>query len=251
MKKFDVLIIGSGMGGLVCGNILSMEGYRVCLVEKNKQLGGCLQIYVRNKVIFDSGVHYIGGLDKGQNLYQIFKYLGLMDKLKLEKMEPAFDRILLGGEEKEYRIMQGYDAFEQELVRVFPNEKDGIRKYIRGILETCDLFPLYRLRSQNTRDEKRDAMGVSAKKFIESITENSKLRAILAGNNMLYAGTGDATPFYIHALTINTYIESAWRCLDGGSQISKILARNIVDAGGIVIKNREVKKLVVNDGTVT
>ena len=27
MKKFDVLIIGTGMGGLVCGNILTKEGY--------------------------------------------------------------------------------------------------------------------------------------------------------------------------------------------------------------------------------
>src|SRR6202030_3981888 len=126
MKKFDVLIIGSGMGGLVCGNILSKQGYSVCVLEKNKQLGGCLQIYVRDKVIFDSGVHYIGGLDKGQNLYQIFKYLGLMDKLKLEKMDIAFDRILLDGDEKEYRIMQGYDAFEQEMISNFPEEEMAI-----------------------------------------------------------------------------------------------------------------------------
>src|SRR6201986_86138 len=122
MKKFDVLIIGTGMGGLVCGNILAKEGYSVCMVEKNKQLGGCLQIYVRNKVIFDSGVHYIGALGKGQNLYQIFKWLGLMDKLKLEKMDPAFDRILLEGDHREYQIMQGYDAFEKEMIRVFPLE---------------------------------------------------------------------------------------------------------------------------------
>ena len=93
-------------------------------------------------------------------------------------------------------------------------------------------------------------MEISAKKFIESITENKKLQAVLAGNNMLYAGSGEATPFYIHALTVNSYIESAWRCLDGGSQISKILARNISNAGGQIIKNREVKKLIVEDGMV-
>ena len=40
MEQYDVLIIGSGMGGLVCGSILSKEGYKVCIVEKNKQLGG-------------------------------------------------------------------------------------------------------------------------------------------------------------------------------------------------------------------
>jgi all-trans-retinol 13,14-reductase len=129
MKKFDVIIIGTGMGGLVCGNILAKEGYSVCMVEKNKQLGGCLQIYVRNKVIFDSGVHYIGALDKGQNLYQIFKWLGLMDKLKLEKMDPAFDRILLEDDDKEYRIMQGYDAFEKEMITEFPDETKGIQKF--------------------------------------------------------------------------------------------------------------------------
>jgi phytoene dehydrogenase-like protein len=32
MKKFDVLIIGTGMGGLVCGNILAKHGYCVCMV---------------------------------------------------------------------------------------------------------------------------------------------------------------------------------------------------------------------------
>ena len=67
---------GSGMGGLVCADILGREGYSVCILEKNKQAGGSLQTYVRDRVIFDSGVHYLGGLGEGQNLYQVFKYLG-------------------------------------------------------------------------------------------------------------------------------------------------------------------------------
>jgi all-trans-retinol 13,14-reductase len=251
MKKFDVLIIGSGMGGLVCGNILSKQGYSVCMVEKNKQLGGCLQIYVRDKVIFDSGVHYIGGLDKGQNLYQIFKYLGLMDKLKLEKMDTAFDRILLGGDEKEYRIMQGYDAFEREMISNFPEEEMAIHTYTATIRQICDRFPLYRLHMQGDIRIKEESMKLSAKQFIESVTRNEKLRDVLAGNNMLYAGSGDATPFYIHALTLNSYIESAWRCLDGGSQIAKILAQNIRGAGGMIIRNREVKKLIVEENRIT
>jgi all-trans-retinol 13,14-reductase len=251
MKKFDILIIGTGMGGLVCGNILSREGYSVCMVEKNKQLGGCLQIYVRDKVIFDSGVHYIGALDKGQNLYQIFKWLGLMDKLKLEKMDPAFDRILLDGEEKEYPIMQGYDAFEEEMIRNFPDEEIAIRNYTKTIIEICDSFPLYRLHLEEDVEKKQEVMKLSARKFIESITKNENLRAVLAGNNMLYAGSGETTPFYIHALTVNSYMESAWRCLDGGSQIAKILAKNISEAGGLVIKNREVKKLETENGLIT
>jgi all-trans-retinol 13,14-reductase len=250
MKKFDVLIIGSGMGGLVCGNILSKEGYSVCIVEKNKQLGGCLQIYVRDKVIFDSGVHYIGALDKGQNLYQIFKWLGLMEELKLEKMDPGFDRILLEGDKKEYRIMQGYEAFENEMILNFPEEETAIRQYTKTIREICDRFPLYRLHLQGDLEKKQDSMKLSAKQFIESLTKNETLRAVFAGNNMLYAGESDDTPFYIHALTVNSYMESAWRCLNGGSQIAKILAKNISTAGGMVIRNREVKKLVTENGII-
>jgi all-trans-retinol 13,14-reductase len=85
MENYDILVIGSGMGGLVCADILGKEGYKVCVLEKNQQIGGSLQTYVRDKVIFDSGVHYLGGLEKGQNLYQIFQYLGIMDKLKLQR----------------------------------------------------------------------------------------------------------------------------------------------------------------------
>jgi len=251
MKKFDVLIIGTGMGGLVCGNILSKEGYSVCMIERNKQIGGCLQIYVRNKVIFDSGVHYLGALDKGENLYQIFKWLGLMDRLRLERMDPAFDRILLDGEPKEYRILQGYDHFEKEMIRDFPDEKMAIRKYIETIQQICDRFPLYRLRMEGDAGLKEEAMQISAKQFLESITENKTLRAVLAGNNMLYAGTGETTPFYIHALTVNSYIESAWRVVDGGSQIAKFLARNITDSGGTIIRNREVKELVMEGDRVS
>ena len=173
-----------------------------------------------------------------------------MDKLRLEKMDAAFDLVLLEGDEKQYRIMQGYPEFEKEMIRQFPEEAAAIRKYIHAIRETCDCFPLYRLRLEGDADKKQEAMRISAKKMIESITENVKLRAVLAGNNMLYAGAGDATPFYVHALTVNTYMESAWRCLDGGSQISKILAQNISAAGGLIIKNREVKKLNLEDGLV-
>jgi all-trans-retinol 13,14-reductase len=251
MKKFDALIIGTGMGGLVCGNVLAREGYRVCMIEKNRQLGGNLQVYVRDKVIFDSGVHYLGGLDKGQNLYQIFKWLGLMDKLKLERMDPAFDRVLIGAEGKEYRIMQGYDAFEKELIREFPEEAEAVKNYTRVIRETCDMFPLYRLKVDGDAEKKEEAMKYSAKQFIESITKNETLQAVLAGNNMLYAGSGDATPLYVHALTVDSYMESAWRVMDGGSQITKTLAKNIREGGGLIIKNNQVKKLNSDENRIT
>ena len=41
------MIVGSGLGGLECASILSKEGYSVCVLEKNHQIGGNLQTFSR------------------------------------------------------------------------------------------------------------------------------------------------------------------------------------------------------------
>ncbi|WP_336515386.1 NAD(P)/FAD-dependent oxidoreductase [Pollutibacter soli] len=248
MHRFDIVIIGSGMGGLVCGDLLSREGYQVCIIEKNKQLGGCLQSFSRDKRIFESGVHYIGGLEKGQNLYRIFDYLGLMEKLHLERInEDAFDKIIIGDDPKVYSLAQGWDQFYDSLLRDFPGEEPGLKKYRDTLRGICLRFPLYNLRSGGSFAEKTEAMEVDTERFIKSCTENEKLRAVLGGNNILYAGRGNETPLYVHALIQNHYIESSWKCLNGGSQIGKFLAANIRERGGVILRNTEVKK-IVGDG---
>ncbi len=245
MDKKKVIIIGTGMGGLVCGDILSREGYQVCLLEKNKQIGGCLQTFARDKIVFDSGVHYIGGLEKGQNLYQIFKYLGLMDKLRLQKMDvDGFDKIIIDNDNKEYVFAQGYENFIAKLLVDFPDEELALRNYCNKIKEVCSKFPLYNLRSGGEYNEKATVLEIDTKAFIESITDNKKLQVVLAGNNSLYAGEPGRTPFYVHALILNHYIESSWKCVDGGSQIGKYMAKNIRNKGGEIIRNAQVKKIV-------
>ena len=209
-----------------------------------------MQTYARDKVVFDSGVHYIGALDKGQNLYQVFKYLGLMDKLKLQRMDnDVFDKIIIDNDDKEYIFAQGYENFINRLLADFPGEEQALRTYCSKIKEVCSKFPLYNLRS-GSENEKSEVIDINTKQFIESITSNKKLQAVLVGNNYLYAGIADKTPFYVHALILNHYIESAWKCVDGGSQIGKYMAKNIRERGGEVIKNCGVKKLVDENGKI-
>lgn len=87
MSKYDIIIIGSGLGGLECGAILSKEGYHVCVLEKNELFGGCFQTYQRGGHRMDTGIHYIGSLDEGQIMNQYFRYFGIMDKLSIQRMD--------------------------------------------------------------------------------------------------------------------------------------------------------------------
>jgi all-trans-retinol 13,14-reductase len=248
--QYDVIIIGSGLGSLVCGAILSKNGYRVCIYEKNRQVGGCLQTFSRDKAIIDSGVHYIGGLAAGQTLHQVFRYLGIMDKMKLRRLDmDGFDRIHFGDEEKVYKLAQGYDNFIAQLLKDFPGEKDALHAYCEKMQEVCGKFPLFNLRMGDYR-EKDSVMGLDTFAFLRSITNNERLQHVLAGNNMLYAGEQSKTPFYVHALVQNSYIESSWKCVDGGSQIARSLNKVIKENGGTIIRNTEVKRIVEFDGQV-
>lgn len=252
-KKYDITIIGSGLSGLICAYILSKAGYSVCVLEKNRQVGGCLQTFARDKCIFDVGVHYIGSLSEGQSLNQYFKYLGIMNQLKLEQMDlDAFDIISFEGDEKEYKLAQGYQRFADGLIAQFPHEKEGIFKYIELLKKTCANFPLYSLSiDKKYPDNLVEHLAVNAKDAIFSIIKDKTLRAVLAGNNILYGGRGDSTPLYLHAMVINSYIESAWRCVDGGSQIARLLIKNIRANGGSIIKNAEVDQFIFSGNSIS
>ena len=239
--SYDIVIIGSGMAGLVAANIMAREGKSVCVLEKNNQYGGNLQTFVRERTIFDTGEHYLGGLSKGQNLYRYFEYLDILDGLHFKKLnEDGFDIITFDDDETEYPHAQGYENFAKHLIALFPEEEKAIHAYCEKLQEICNKFPLYNLEVGKPYQNDPDIFQLTAKEYIASITENKKLRSVLAGSNLLYAGDPDKTPVYVHALSINSYIESAYRCADGGSQITKLLIRRLKEHGGEAYKHQEV-----------
>ncbi|MFN3405245.1 MAG: phytoene desaturase family protein [Cytophagaceae bacterium] len=244
MAKYDFVIIGSGLGGLLCGYMLAKEGRSVCILEKNRQLGGNLQIFVRDKAIFDTGIHYIGGLDKGQNLYQYFKYFGLMDNLKLRRMDPeGFDVVAFGDDPVEYPYAMGYERFQERLLEKFPKEKEAISKYCAKLQEIGASSPLYNVQAPSGGDFFRtEYLTMNARDYIASLSSNTKLHGVLAGTNSLYAGIGDKSPLYVHALIVNSYIESSYKCIDGGAQIATHLSKEIKRFGGEIKNYAEASK---------
>ncbi len=239
---YDVVIAGSGLGGLLSGYILSKEGYSVCILEKNSQIGGCLQTFTRNNCIFDTGMHYVGSLDEGQVLWQFFKYFGLTGKIKMKKLDvDCFDLIHIAGEE--FKYAQGHERFIDTLQQSFPNERKALVDYVNLLKEiraSLDDFIF------NTRDiefmSRMKYFSLNTYDLIADITSNKKLQNVLTGLNSLYSGLPETNPIYLHAIINNSLIESAWRFVDGGHQIADILAESIYTYGGVIMKNAEVVK---------
>jgi len=251
MPKFDVIIIGAGLGGLICGYILTKEGYKVCIVEKHHAVGGCLQTFKRNNVVFDAGMHYVGGLAKDENLYKILKYLGVFDKLEIKKLDEAcFDLIYFQG--KEYAHAMGYERFADTLITSFPNEREAIQSYVKKMREIAQASPVYNIQEvTNNSIIKPEYISTGIYPYIQSITKNTILQNILTATNSLYAGVYNKTPLYVHALIANSYIKDTWRFINGGDQIPILIAQAFINMGGTILLNSEVSHFVFKTNEVS
>ena len=87
MSERKVVIIGSGLGGLACGVILGRNGYHVTVLEKERQVGGCLQCFARNGAKFETGMHFNGSALEVQTLYRLLKYLNVIPDIKLSQLD--------------------------------------------------------------------------------------------------------------------------------------------------------------------
>jgi len=248
--KYDIAIIGSGLGGLQSAYILAKEGYNVCVLEKNRILGGCLQTFSRCGTVFDTGMHYIGGMDKGQILYRLFNYFDLNSKLRLKRLdEDSYD--IIRYDNRDYRFAMGYENFAETLSEQFPHERNAIRKYVAMVKEirgSVDLYNLENISASNTTYLKY--YGLSIAEFLDSITTDTTLKNVLVGLAPLYGGMKESSPLYIPMVIHSSYIEGAYRFIGGGSQLSDILAASVEASGGTIIKKAEVTRIVHKDDRV-
>lgn len=145
MSKYDIIIIGSGLGGLECGAILSKEGFNVCVVERMHNSADASRTYQRKENLFDTGIHYVGSLDEGQVMNQYFRYFGIMDKLKVRRLDDtAFDTIYYKG--KSYDYAMGYPQFIETLCQSFPHEKEHLKRYAAELQAVGNLISVDHLK---------------------------------------------------------------------------------------------------------
>lgn len=242
MIKYDIIIIGSGLGGLLCGAILSKEGYDVCVLEKNKTIGGNLQSFERDGVIFNTGLHYFGSADKDQFIYKLFHYLEIYDKLRLRQLDiDCFD--VINFRDKEYPLAQGFENFSLKLLERFPDESYAIQSFVAKIRQVEQPGQYFNLMTNSTHENPlifNPLRSLNAYRFIGSITENNDLRNVLAGLNDLLGGPKEMVNMYIMGMIYYTFIQSAWRFVDGSSQLAESLAAVILTHGGTVLTENQV-----------
>lgn len=238
--KYDVVIIGSGFGGLVCASLLSREGKSVLVLERQTQPGGCIQSYQRGNMSFDTGFHYVGGLAEGQRLHRIFSHLGLME-LPWHRMDAdGFDQVTIGNQT--FVFAEGYDQFVESLAGYFPHEREALQQYVR-MLQDVDAVAF-------GSSDAYKLFGTSAYEFLTTTIHDPLLMNVLSGTAMKMELRKDSLPLFTFAHGNSSFIQSSWRLRGDGNMIVRALTDGIKANGGMVICQAEVQELIEQGGRI-
>ncbi len=233
MSKSDIIVIGSGLGGLLVALTMAKEGRRVLVLERQHQAGGCMQSYRRGKLTLDTGFHYVGGLEEGGTLHDAFLSHGLMD-LPWQRMDmDCFEEVHIGG--RIFRWPQGTKEFINAMKAYFPHEQRGLDHYSE-LLECTDELWLQR---------------TNAWDYLGSIISDPLLIQVLSAPAACKMELRKETlPLFTFVHGTAPFIQSSWRLHGDGNMIVGRLLEQIRSHGGEVLTNREVASLHEQDGRI-
>ena len=126
MKKYDDIVVGSGISGLTMSLLLAMSGHRVLLLEKGPRIGGSLARFSRSGIAFDTGLHFTGGLHPGGILSDILSILGIRDSIEpIFLSDPSENQFIFESQGRQFRAPERNRKHKKEIQRLFPRGSGG------------------------------------------------------------------------------------------------------------------------------
>jgi len=216
-KKYDHIIVGSGISGLTLAYLLSVNRKKVLLLEKAHSIGGSLKRFYKKGIPFDTGFHFTGGFYKDGILYDMLSVLGIKDRIHpVFLSSPEANRFIFESQGIAYDMPTGIDRLSGELIKHFPGDIEAIRNYFGLVRKVCENTTAMDLRKISLAADPCEEDFISLDNVLNRLTKNSLLKGFLSGYSMCYGTKPSEVSFANHARVAFGLYESVARVEGGG-----------------------------------
>ncbi|MEU6516116.1 FAD-dependent oxidoreductase [Streptomyces sp. NPDC046978] len=254
-EEADVVVIGSGMGGLAAARtIAQFGGKRVLVLEQHYTLGGMTHEFSRaGRYRFGTGLHYMSA--------SAGPFLGFMTdgRAQLSPLPDEYDALHFPG--FDFAVPATKERFRARLKEQFPAEADAIDGFFRTTrwamagLTARNVFASFPagLRKASARLIERlfPSTYRSVRDQVARSFRDPRLQAVLAARWGLYGTPPASSAFGYHAAVPLTFFMEGTAHPVGGPQELNRVVLEILQRYGVVLRTRQtVHEVVVEDGRV-
>jgi phytoene dehydrogenase-like protein len=256
-SDYDAIVIGSGLGGLTFASIMAkLRKWRVLVLDRHFKIGGFTHTFTRpGGWSWDVGLHYVGEMGEGMLGRRLFDFI-TESGVKWNPMPDVYDVF-------EYPSLQvsarkGEANFRGALIDAFPDERSNIEQYFRDLRSVISwtnryfmamatppaLSWLVRAMKRFTPDPSQEITG----QYLERRFRDPRLRAVITSQWADYGLPPGQSAFATHAVIASHYLNGAWYPAGGAGQIAKATGAVIRAAGGELLPNHEVTRILLEGG---
>lgn len=257
VDKYDVVVIGAGLGGLSAAGYLAKAGKSVLVLEHHTVPGGYAHEFRRGHYRFEVALHAIDGAGPGGWSYPVLCDLEVLSKVNFKRLDPFYTTRF-----PEHEIIAHANPFEyeKELIHHFPDEAKGVRELIDAMITTYYDVHRFMMDGQLNRrpsmmqtpthyPHMTSAMRQNWANFMKQYIHDPKLQAVFS---TLWGYYG-LPPSQLNAATfifpwVSYHLFGAYYPEGGSMAMSRALEQTIKKYCGKVRYKETVNKIHISDG---
>jgi len=239
-SKYDVIVLGAGIAGLICGTFLAKQGRNVLIIEQHSIPGGYCTSFKRKGFIFDSAVHHIGGCGKWSVVGRCLKELDI--NINFQQLDPM-DSIHFPSFSID--VPAEIDDYVDLLKERFPSEREQLTPFFKEFIR------LYRA-TFSTEEHKMliKYQNLTYKEMLDNFFTDEQLMMTLSAQwGYIGSPPHEVSAIGMCQMLVNYLKDGAYFPVGGTQNFADAITQKFIDYGGHIMLSSAVDGMLT-DGNI-